>query len=251
MTLLEFNEICYSLGWEDDIGYSFSWEDDIGYTQPTGPWHQFYNTAARELPDNAEKDYLICVSIDYNIVNPNDEVNEITIEIVDHKKTLDTRKYNLKNLKWNNDTIKSIIKTVSDMFIYIYINSNHLTTGDVQKLVERMKDKIEYTDYDEAEDWYCFINKTSKEYGLICLYTAGISGDYYKPEGVRHAKVIDTFEYDPDNVYNDIKEIYMVINCGGDNHWKCTYKECDDIKEIEKILNIAYEKYKKITSQLS
>ena len=35
MTLLEFNEICYSLGWEDDIGYSFGWEDDIGYTQPT------------------------------------------------------------------------------------------------------------------------------------------------------------------------------------------------------------------------
>ena len=240
MTLLEFNEICYSLGWEDDLGYCLA----------PGPGCQFYNTAALESPDNAEKDYLICVFVNDKNINPDDEVEEITIEIINHEETIDSRKYNLKNLKWNNDMIKSIIKTVSDMFIYIYIDSDHLTTGDVQKLVERMKDKIEYTDYDEAEDWYCFINKMSKEYGPICLYTAGLSGDYYKPEGVRHAKVIDTFEYDPDNVYNNIPEISMVINCG-DNHWKCTYKECDDIKEIEKILIDAYEKYKKITSQLS
>ena len=241
MTLLEFNEICYSLGWEDDLGYCLA----------PGPWTQFYNTEALESPDNAEKDYLIRVFVNDKDINPDDEVEEITVEIINHETTIDSRKYNLKKLKWGNDMIKSIIKTVSDMFFYIYIDSDHLTTGDVNELFERMKDKIECTDYDEAEDWYCFINKTSKEYGPICLYTAGISGDYYKPEGVRHAKVIDTFEYDPDNVYNDIKEIYMVINCGGDNHWKCTYKECDDIKEIEKILISAYEKYKKITSQLS
>lgn len=241
MTLLEFNEICYSLSWEDNLGYCLT----------PGPWTQFYNTDARELPDNAEKDYLICVFVNDKNINPDDEVEEITVEIINHETTIDTRKYNLKKLKWDNNTIKSIIKTVSDMFIYMYIDSNHLTTGDVNELVERMKDKIECSDYDEAEDWYCFINKTSKEYGPICLYTTGLSGDYYKPEGIRHAKVIDTFEYDPDNVYNNINEIYMVINCGGDNHWKCTYKECDDIKEIEKILIGAYEKYKKITSQLS
>lgn len=229
MTVIDFNEIRYSLGWEDDLGYCMA----------PGPWDQFYNTKTLESPDNKEKDYLIRVFID-DYTDDDSEVGKLTVEIDDHDKVLNSRVYDLKKLKWSNDYIKSTIQTVSDMFVYLYITPDHLTTGGIQDMIKRLG-FIKHSDYDEAEEWWNFEN------GPICLYTYCMTFDYYKPESIRQAKVIDTFEYDPDNTYTYDK---IMLPTYYKDHWKCTYKDCNNIDELERSLTAAYEKFKKLQQLL-
>ena len=218
MNLIEFNNICLSLGWVKDLGYSVI--DDSQYS------HVFYNDKDRK--DN----YLVIVNVNINyIANPTEPIEEFTIHInniVDGKIVrVDERKYDLLYKDWNVLYIKELIKGISDFLIYLHAGPN-IKNKDLDELLKKL-DFVKYFDDDEAETWY------TTDIVPFCppiLFTAGLDRNFFKPEGVRTVKVLNTVEYDIYNVYSNNPEIGHV----GTNKWKCTWKEYRTIEEVEKAL---------------
>ena len=109
MNLIEFNNICLSLGWDKDVGYCYGEESRLSTI--------FYNTNTKV--DN----YLVTVNVkpDY-ITNPLEPIEEFTIflgNIVDGKSVVvDERKYDLLYKDWDVLYIRELIKEVSDFFMY-------------------------------------------------------------------------------------------------------------------------------------
>lgn len=224
MNLIEFNNICLSLGWDKDVGYCYGDEYRLSTI--------YYN-----LNDRVD-DYLVItsVNVDY-ITNPTKPIEEFTIylnNIVDGKIVLvDERKYDLLYKNWDVLYIKMLIKGISDFFMYFHVGPN-IKNKDLDELLKKL-DFIKQTDWDEAETWY---NTDIVPFCPIILYTEGLDRNYSKPEGIRRVKVLDTVEYDIYNIYSNNPEIGHV----GTNKWKCTWKEYRTIEEVEKALLAAKEK---------
>lgn len=224
MNLNEFNNICLSLGWDKDVGYCYGDE----YRRST----IYYN-----LKDRVD-DYLVIVSVNVDyITKPTEPIDEFTIylnNIVDGKIVLvDERKYDLLDKDWNVLYIRELIKEISDFFMYLHVGPN-IKNKELDELLKKL-DFIKQEDWDEAETWY------ATDIAPFCptiLYTEGLDRNYFKPEGVRRVKVLDTVEYDIYNVYSNNPEIGHY----GTNKWKCTWKEYRNIDDIEKALLAAKEK---------
>ena len=224
MNLNEFNKICLSLGWDKDPGCYRNNECRLSTI--------FYNTNTKV--DN----YLVAVNVktDY-INNPTEPIEEFTIflsNIVDGKSIVVVeRKYDLLYKDWNVLYIRELIKEVSDFFMYFHVGPN-IKNKELNELLKKL-DFVKYFDDDEAETWY------TADIVPFCppiLYTAGLDRNYFKPEGVRRVKVLDTVEYDIYNVYSNNPEIGHI----GTNKWKCTWKEYRTIEEVENALLVAKEK---------
>lgn len=231
MNLNEFNNICLSLGWEKDLEYCYDNESSLS--------NIYYNT--KDKVDN----YLVIVSLntDYTKI-PTEPIAEFTIflsNIVDGKAVIvDERKYNLLDKDWDVLYIKEFIKGISDFFMYLHVGPN-IKNKDLDELVKKL-DFIKPADWDEAETWY---TTDIVPFSPIILYTAGLDRNYFKPEGVRTVKVLDTVEYDIHNVYSNNPEIGHY----GTNKWKCTWKEYRTIEEIEKALLAAKEKLEQYSTK--
>jgi hypothetical protein len=231
MNLIEFNNICLSLGWDKDVGYCYGDEYRLSTI--------YYN-----LNDRVD-DYLVItsVNVDY-ITNPTKPIEEFTIylnNIVDGKIVLvDERKYDLLYKDWDVLYIKMLIKGISDFFMYFHVGPN-IKNKDLDKLLKKL-DFVKYFDDDEAETWY---NTDIVPFCPIILYTEGLDRNYFKPEGVRRVNVLDTVEYDIYNVYSNNPEIGHV----GTNKWKCTWKEYRNIDDIEKALLAAKEKLEQYSTK--
>lgn len=231
MNLNEFNNICLSLGWDKDVGYCYGDEYRLSTI--------YYN-----LNDRVD-DYLVItsVNVDY-ITNPTKPIEEFTIylnNIVDGKIVLvDERKYDLLYKDWDVLYIKMLIKGISDFFMYFHVGPN-IKNKDLDELLKKL-DFVKYFDDDEAESWY------TTDIVPFCppiLYTEGLDRNYFKPEGVRRVKVLDTVEYDIYNVYSNNPEIGHI----GTNKWKCTWKEYRNIDDIEKALLAAKEKLEQYSTK--
>lgn len=224
MNLKEFNNICLSLGWVKDLEYCYDNESCLS--------NIYYNT--KDKVDN----YLVIVTLntDYTKI-PTEPIEEFTIflsNIVDGKAVIvDERKYDLLYKDWNVLYIRELIKEMSDFFMYFHVGPN-IKNKDLDELLKKL-DFIKQTDWDEAETWY---NTDIVPFCPTILYTEGLDRDYFKPEGVRRVKVLDTVEYDIYNVYSNNPEIGHY----GTNKWKCTWKEYRNIDDIEKALLAAKEK---------
>ena len=224
MNLNEFNNICLSLGWDKDVGYCYGDE----YRNST----IYYNINDRV------NDYMVIVSVktDY-ITTPTEPIDEFTISlnnIVDGKIVIvDERKYDLIDKDWNVLYIRELIKEISSFFMYLHVGPN-IKNKELDELIKKL-DFIKQADWDEAETWYV------TDIVPFCppiLYTEGLDRNYFKQEGVRRVKVLDTVEYDIYNVYSNNPEIGHY----GTNKWKCTWKEYRNIDDIEKALLAAKEK---------
>lgn len=231
MNLIEFNNICLSLGWDKDVGYCYGDEYRLSTI--------YYN-----LNDRVD-DYLVItsVNVDY-ITNPTKPIEEFTIylnNIVDGKIVLvDERKYDLLYKDWDVLYIKMLIKGISDFFMYFHVGPN-IKNKDLDELLKKL-DFVKYFDDDEAETWY------TTDIVPFCppiLFTAGLDRNFFKPEGVRTVKVLDTVEYDIYNVYSNNPEIGHY----GTNKWKCTWKEYRNIDDIEKALLSAKEKLEQYSTK--
>lgn len=224
MNLIEFNNICLSLGWIKDLGYSVI--DDSQYS------HVFYNDKDRK--DN----YLVIVNVNIKyIANPTEPIEEFTIHInnIEDSKIVrvDERKYDLLYKDWDVLYIRELIKGISDFLIYLHAGPN-IKNKDLDELLKKL-DFVKYFEDDEAETWY---NTDIVPFCPTILYTAGLDRNFFKPEGVRRVLVLNTVEYDIYNVYSNNLEIGHY----GTNKWKCTWKEYRNIDDIEKALLAAKEK---------
>lgn len=225
MNLNEFNNICLSLGWVKDLGYSVI---DAEWPHST----TFYNVNDRV------DDYLVIVTVKADYINiPTEPIEEFTIflsNIVDGKAVIiDERKYDLLYKDWNVLYIRELIKGISDFFMYLHAGPN-IKNKELDELLKKL-DFIKPADWDEAENWY------TTDIVPFCppiLYTEGLDRNYFKPEGVKRVKILDTVEYDIYNVYSNNPEIGHY----GTNKWKCTWKEYRNIDDIEKALLTAKEK---------
>ena len=231
MNLIEFNNICLSLGWVKDLGYSVI--DDSQYS------HVFYNDKDRK--DN----YLVIVNVNINyIANPTEPIEEFTIHInniVDGKSiVVDERKYDLLYKDWDVLYIRELIKGISNFFMYLHAGPN-IKNKELDELLKKL-DFIKPADWDEAESWY---TTDIVPFCPTILYTEGLDRNYFKPEGVRRVKVLDTVEYDIYNVYSNNPEIGHY----GTNKWKCTWKEYRNIDDIEKALLAAKEKLEQYSTK--
>ena len=224
MNLNEFNNICLSLGWDKDVGYCYGDE-----------YH--HSTIYYNINDRVD-DYMVIVSVktDY-ITTPTEPIDEFTISlnnIVDGKiVVVDERKYDLIDKDWNVLYIRELIKEISNFFMYLHVGPN-IKNKELDELIKKL-DFIKQADWDEAETWYV------TDIVPFCppiLYTEGLDRNYFKPEGIRRVKVLDTVEYDIYNVYSNNPEIGHY----GTNKWKCTWKEYRNIDDIEKALLVAKEK---------
>jgi len=224
MNLNEFNNICLSLGWDKDVGYCYGDE----YRRST----IYYNINDRV------NDYMVIVSVkvDY-ITQPTEPIDEFTISlnnVVDGKViVVDERKYDLIDKDWNVLYIRELIRGISDFFMYLHVGPN-IKNKELDELLKKL-DFVKHEDWDEAETWYVT--------GIVpfcppILYTEGLDRNFFKPEGVRRVKVLDTVKYDIYNVYSNNPEIGHY----GTNKWKCTWKEYRNIDDIEKALLAAKEK---------
>lgn len=231
MNLIEFNNICLSLGWDKDVGYCYGAESRLSTI--------FYNTNTKV--DN----YLVAVNVkpDY-ITNPLEPIEEFTIflgNIVDGKSVVvDERKYDLLYNDWDVLYIRELIKGISNFFMYLHVGPN-IKNKELDELLKKL-DFIKPADWDEAENWY------TTDIVPFCppiLYTEGLDKNYIKPEGVRRVKVLDTVEYDIYNVYSNNPEIGHY----GTNKWKCTWKEYRNIDDIEKALLAAKEKLEQYSTK--
>ena len=224
MNLIEFNNICLSLGWVKDLGYSI--------------WDEYHPSSVFYNENDAKDNLLITVDVDVNyIAKPGEPIEEFTIyitDIVDGKITvLDERKYDLLYKDWSLLYIKELIKTVSDYFKYIWIGPN-LKNKDIDELLKKFN-FIKPCDWDEVETWYI---TNIVPHSPVILYTAGQLKNYNLPEGIRVVKVLDTVKYDIYNVYSNNPEIGHY----GTNYWKCTWKDCKTIEEMETAILAAKEK---------
>lgn len=224
MNLIEFNNICLSLGWDKFVGNCYGEESH-------------HSTVYYNLNDSVDN-YLVMVKVkaDY-ITAPTESIEEFTIflgNVVDGKPAVvDERKYDLLYKDWDVLYIRELIKGISDFFMYLHVGPN-IKNKDLDELLKKL-DFIKTVDWDEAETWYV------TDIVPFCppiLYTEGLDRGYAKPEGVRRVKVLDTVEYDIYNVYSNNPEIGHY----GTNKWKCTWKEYRNIDDIEKALLTAKEK---------
>ena len=129
MNLIEFNNICLSLGWVKDLGYSVI--DDSQYS------HVFYNDKDRK--DN----YLVIVNVNINYVaNPTEPIEEFTIHInnIEDGKIVrvDERKYDLLYKDWDVLYIRELIKGISDFLIYLYACPN-IKNKDLDELLKKIR----------------------------------------------------------------------------------------------------------------
>ena len=129
MNLIEFNNICLSLGWVKDLGYSVI--DDSQYS------HVFYNDKDRK--DN----YLVIVNVNINYVaNPTEPIEEFTIHInnIEDGKIVrvDERKYDLLYKDWDVLYIRELIKGISDFLIYLYAGPN-IKNKDLDELLKKIR----------------------------------------------------------------------------------------------------------------
>lgn len=231
MNLNEFNNICLSLDWDKDLEYCYDNESRLS--------NIYYNT--KDKVDN----YLVIVTLntDYTKI-PTEPIEEFTIflsNIVDGKAVIvDERKYNLLDKDWNVLYIRELIKEISDFFMYLHVGPN-IKNKELDELIKKL-DFIKHENWDEAETWYV------TDIVPFCppiLYTEGLDRNYFKPEGVRRVKVLDTVKYDIYNVYSNNPEIGHY----GTNKWKCTWKEYRTIEEVEKALLAAKEKLEQYSTK--
>ena len=232
MNLIEFNNICLSLGWVKDLGYSVI---DAEWPHST----TFYNVNGRV------DDYLVIVTVKADYINiPTEPIEEFTIflgNIVDGKAiVVDERKYDLLYKDWDVLYIRELIKGISNFFMYLHAGPN-IKNKELDELLKKL-DFIKPADWDEAESWY---TTDIVPFCPTILYTEGLDRNYFKPEGVRRVKVLDTVEYDIYNVYSNNPEIGHY----GTNKWKCTWKEYRNIDDIEKALLVAKEKLEQYSTK--
>lgn len=124
--------------------------------------------------------------------------------------------------------------------MYLHVGPN-IKNKELDELLKKL-DFIKPADWDEVESWYI------TDIVSFCppiLYTEGLDRNYFKPEGVRRVKVLDTVEYDIYNVYSNNPEIGHY----GTNKWKCTWKEHRNIDDIEKALLAAKEKLEQYSTK--
>ena len=231
MNLIEFNNICLSLGWDKDVGYCYGDEYRLSTI--------YYN-----INDRVD-DYMVTASVktDY-ITAPTEPIEEFIISlnnVVDGKVVVvDERKYDLLYKDWDVLYIRELIRGISNFFMYLYAGPN-IKNKELDELLKKL-DFIKPADWDEAESWY------TTDIVPFCppiLYTEGLDRNYFKPEGVRRVNVLDTVEYDIYNVYSNNPEIGHY----GTNKWKCTWKEYRNIDDIEKALLAAKEKLEQYSTK--